>query len=304
MNKYDRIETPILFLVYKRLDTTQKVFESIKSVKPKKLYIAADGPKNNKESYDTELVRNFILNNIDWDVEVKTLFRENNLGCRKAVSSAITWFFENEEKGIILEDDTLPSISFFYFCDELLEKYKNDLRIWHIGGYKPHFLKGDEYSYNFTRFTHIWGWATWRNRWKCYSENLSNYEDYETILDNYEYFCHSSANRIRKEILDKIVNNELDTWDYQWNYTVRINNGLAIRPSVNLVINLGIGHNDATHTTWKKKYSDVLEEINFPLKHPPFIMVHKKNDDMYIRKNFGSIYFWRIKEFIKKINLK
>ncbi|MFP4332877.1 MAG: hypothetical protein ACLFQJ_06210, partial [Campylobacterales bacterium] len=131
------LKTAVLFLVFNRLDTTKQVFEAIRQAKPPRLYVAADGAREAKEGEDQKVkaIREYILQHIDWDCEVKTLFREKNLGCKIAVSSAITWFFENEEMGIILEDDCLPSQSFFWFCEELLERYKDDMRIMMVSGY-------------------------------------------------------------------------------------------------------------------------------------------------------------------------
>ena len=154
---------PILLIVFNRLNTTQKVFEKIKEVKPKKFFIAADGPRKNKEGEKekTGEVRKFILENIDWDCEVKTLFRDENLGCGKSVSGAITWFFENVEEGIIFEDDTVPDKSLFNFCEAMLNKYRLENEIKIIGGvnFQDGIKRGDA-SYYFTRICHIWGWAT------------------------------------------------------------------------------------------------------------------------------------------------
>src|SRR6056297_619848 len=128
-NKQKQFETPVLFLIFNRLDTTKQVFEEIRKAKPKQLFIAADGPRTKQEKEKTDAVRKYVLDNIGWKCSVKKLFRNKNLGCKYAVSGAIDWFFENVEQGIILEDDCLPSQSFFRFCEELLEKYKDDERV-------------------------------------------------------------------------------------------------------------------------------------------------------------------------------
>jgi len=159
MSKKVLFKTPILFLIFNRPDTTKRVFAKIKKVRPKFLYIAADGPRNKDEMILTEKVRKLVIKSIDWDCQVKTLFRENNLGCGKAVSSAIDWFFKNEEMGIILEDDCLPDLSFFYFCEEMLKKYKSNPKIMHISGdnYLPDFSLTIDESYFFSKYIHIWG---------------------------------------------------------------------------------------------------------------------------------------------------
>jgi len=298
------LETAVLFLIFNRLDTTKQVFEAIKKAKPPRLYIAADSARENKEGEKekVEAVRKYVMDNIDWNCEVKTLFREKNLGCKYAVSSAITWFFENEEQGIILEDDCLPSQSFFWFCEELLEKYKDDMRIWHIGGYKYKYLPSDEYSYNFSRFTHIWGWASWSSRWKHYDVTLSHFQKNNNLLFDYEFFREEFENKSRVEILNKVLNGQIDTWDYQWNFTVRINNGLSIRPSVNLIRNIGFGE-DATHTFGKNEEieQNIARDIEFPLKHPEFVMVYKKDDKLFGQKNLDTRLVSKIK---RKLNVQ
>ena len=269
------MNTPILFLVFNRPDTTKEVFESIKSVKPKRLYISCDGARDNNNN-DKEKIREVkeILKNIDWECEIYTRFRDNNLGCKLAIIDGINWFFQQEEEGIILEDDTLPSISFYHFCELMLEKYRENKVVMHIGGYKPPHIQKYNFSISFTRATHIWGWATWRDRWKYYKGDLTDEKMLKT-LPEFEYFFRKSKVRKRVDILEKINNKTLDTWDYQWNFAVRTNSGLSIRPNVNLVKNLGIGHIDATHT--KNKSKDIeSEEIDINnLKLPPWIMPNR-----------------------------
>ena len=290
------LKTSVLFLVFNRIDTTKKVFESIKRAKPSRLYIAADGPREAciGENEIVESVRQYILANIDWNCDVKTLFRDKNLGCKIAVSSAITWFFENEEEGIILEDDCCPSQSFFWFCEELLNLYKNDMRVWNIGGFKPSFLKGDRFSYNFSRYTHIWGWASWADRWNHYDVTISKYSDNSNLLKKYEFFREDYENNSRIKILNKVLSGDIDTWDYQWNFTIRINNGLSIRPTVNLVSNLGFGNN-ATNT--KRNYKHMINtsnEIKIPLKHPEFIVPYKIDDNKFSKKFLDNRLFSRL----------
>ncbi len=170
-----RFDVPILLLAFNRPNQTRRVFDAIKAIQPTKFYFAADGPREGRaeEAILCQTVRTSILENIDWDCEVKTLFRDKNLGCKYAVSSAISWFFENEPEGIILEDDCLPDASFFPFCAELLEKYRHDDRIMMISGdnYQKDKLRTD-YSYYFTRYNQIWGWASWRRVWNLYDVEM------------------------------------------------------------------------------------------------------------------------------------
>ena len=157
-----KLETPVLFLVFNRPDTTAQVFEAIRQAKPPRLYVASDGAREDKEG-ELEKVKQVreIVSQVDWNCEVKTLFRDKNLGCKIAVSSAIDWFFEQEEMGIILEDDCLPHPTFFRFCQELLERYRDDERIGMISGNNFQFgRKCTDYSYYFSMYSHIWGWAS------------------------------------------------------------------------------------------------------------------------------------------------
>ncbi len=269
------LKTPVLFLIFNRLDTTKQVFQKICRVRPIRLYIASDGPKtsNPHENEKVKAVRDYVINNIDWECDVKTLFREKNLGCKYAVSSAISWFFRNEEMGIILEDDCLPSISFFKFCDELLEKYKDDLRIWHISGnnFGHKWRREIKHSYFFGGiYGSIWGWATWRSRWEKYDVEMKSFDKLKMYLPQ----CYDRSSAVLQRIKDfERVREGLDTWDYQWAYTRWINNGLTIIPKVNLVKNIGFGEG-ATHTKSKEDMRANMEiyEIEFPLKHPDFII--------------------------------
>ena len=173
------MKTPVLFLVFNRPDTTKQVFEAIRQAQPPRLYIASDGHRSDREGEweKVKTVRDYVVNNIDWDCEVKTLFREKNLGCRIAVSTAISWFFENEEQGIILEDDCFPDQSFFPFCEELLWKYQDDKRIMMITGTNSlGTWKSELQSYHFSIYGSIWGWATWKRAWNLYFKKYFHFK--------------------------------------------------------------------------------------------------------------------------------
>jgi hypothetical protein len=251
--------TPVLFLVFNRLDTTRKVFDIIRKARPPRLYIASDGPRDVKVGEEEEVleIRNYILENIDWDCIVKTLFRDKNLGCGKAVSEAITWFFENEERGIILEDDCLPSLSFFIYCEELLEKYKEDERIYHIAGFNPlEYIRNNfrfNYSYYFARIQHCWGWATWRRAWIRYSYDIT---DLHLFIKNKvisRIFSNGLIGFYWIWIFKMMRDRKINTWDYQWTYTIYMNDGICINPVKNMIINLGFNQT-GTHTTLSSNY--------------------------------------------------
>jgi hypothetical protein len=284
------LRTAVLMIIFNRPDTTRLVFEAIRKAKPSRLYVAADGPRpgNVLDGINCELARQ-IISKVDWDCEVKTLFSKVNLNCGIGPSTAITWFFEHEEEGIILEDDCLPVQSFFWYCQELLEHYRNDTRIMHIGG--NNFLNGwqndPDYSYYFSRSGHIWGWATWRRAWKKFDYKIALYD--EVKRNNYfdNFFLNPLEKMYRLRKFDKTVTAErVDWWDYQWDFARYINSGLSIVPKDNLVRNLGFGE-DATHTQNSNSKNAKLQaqEMTFPLKHPPFVIRDYASDKKYF-KNF------------------
>lgn len=290
MDKTSPFKTPILFLVFNRPDVTKEVFEVIRRVKPEKLFIACDGPRADKPG-EEELVKEVreIVNNIDWNCEVKKLFRDKNSGCKVSVSSAIDWFFENVEEGIILEDDCLPDLSFFPFCRELLERYRNDERIGMISG--DNFLFGKkrtDYSYYFSRFTFIWGWATWKRAWEKYDVNMKLWTE---IRDNnwlYDILGDKKAVSDWSKIYENVYSGKIDTWDYQWTFTCWMNNFFIIVPDCNLISNIGF-RGDGTHTKNVNKYANLpLKTFEGPLKHPPFLIQDKIADNIVQKEKFHN----------------
>lgn len=259
------LNTAVLFLIYKRPDTTRQVFEAIRQAKPPRLYVVGDGPKADVlgEAENVRQARNIVLNGVDWDCEVKTLFRDINLGCKLGVSGGIDWFFENEEEGIILEDDTLPSQSFFWFCQELLEKYRGDERIGQISGSNFQLgIKRGEADYYFSIYNHIWGWATWANRWKNYDVMLNAIED-SIFIDNLSE--KEEFKRYWKNLFKQMKQQKIDTWDYQWTFTLWNRQQLTILPNMNLIKNIGFSV-EATHTKRKNEFAD-LENGELVLKN-------------------------------------
>lgn len=292
---------PILFLVFNRPETTGQVFQRIKEMQPATLFIAADGPRAGKEGENEKCdeVRNIILKGIDWPCEVKTLFRDSNLGCGNAVSGAITWFFENVEEGIILEDDTLPDPSFFDFCKTLLEKYRNNDKIKMIGGnnFQNGKWRGDG-SYYFSAYSHIWGWASWRRAWKEYDFTLSNLDEVKisNILD--QYFSDKKIRNHWLEIFHQLRSGKFDTWDLQLLYCILEKGGKTIIPNVNLVSNIGFGMG-ATHTSNK---NDILSDIPYAsldkIIHPKDHSVNEEADAF----TFNNFFQPRRKRFIELLS--
>lgn len=243
------MQSPVLFLVFNRPTPTAKVFEAIRAVRPPRLYVAADGPRADREG---EAVRcaevRRIATQVDWPCEVRTLFRDENLGCKAAVSSAITWFFEQEAEGVILEDDCVPHPEFFSYCDTLLERYRNDERVWVVTGdnFQQGIRRGDA-SYYFSKYNHVWGWASWRRAWWHYQGDIPFWPDWRRSADWMEHAADPVERRYWTQIFDRIHRNEIDTWDYPWTACIWYHGGLTATPNTNLVMNIGFGP-DATHT--------------------------------------------------------
>ena len=274
------LNTPVLFLVFNRPETTKLVFEEIKKAKPPRLYIAADGPRGDKsgEAEKVKQVREYVMGNVDWDCELRTLFRDENLGCKYAVSSAIDWFFENEEMGIILEDDCLPSQSFFWFCEELLERYKDDERIFIISGYNKQSTWNDEkYDYFFSHFGGIWGWASWRRAWNHYDINMPDIQEFIDI-GHFENLLGNKVGIARKKDILNVIREKIDTWDYQWGYARHKNSAMACVPSKSLIENIGFG-SDSTHTNGVNNDGVTKHDISFPLDKNNFIVADSVYDE-------------------------
>ena len=278
----------VLFLIFNRPTLTQRVFEQIKAARPQRLYVAADGPREGFPD-DGLLCRQTreIIAKIDWDCQLKTLFREENLGCRDGVSAAISWFFNYEEEGIVLEDDCLPANSFFRFCDIMLEKYRTDSRIRHITGCNlQQGKKWGNASYYFSNRTHVWGWASWRRVWDEYDKTLCRYDSGEikrmlkNIYDD-ELIIDCWAN-----IFNEVKTGKINSWAYQLDFENFFNNGLTIIPNENLVSNIGFLPG-ATNTIMEDHvFANVpLSEI-IEITDPVFVVPEKQADLFIMNHHF------------------
>lgn len=266
-------DVPVLILGFNRPDRVRQLIERLRIIQPRKIFLAVDGPRGNRP-VDSDLVLETqgLVSLLDWDCEVKTLFQEKNLGCAHGVSTGIDWFFSHVSEGIILEDDVLPDPTFFRFCAELLNKYRDDPRVWCISGSNrlPSSQLPGKYSYRFSSIPQVWGWATWRDRWDKYSldiknwrsQGLSNYELLKTVSYSPSAFAFWSAN------FDLMAKMAVDTWDIQLVNAAMRNKALAVIPNSNLVENIGWGES-ATHTHEEPKSLQPVREISFPLQHPP-----------------------------------
>lgn len=300
-----RNATPVLFLIFNRPDTTKKVFEAIRQARPTRLYVAADGarPSRAREAALCQETR-AIVQMVDWPCEVKTLFRDRNLGCKVAVSEAISWFFQHETQGIVLEDDCLPAPSFFTFCDTMLERYADDDRIGQISG-SSFFadeanLDGLE-SYIYSRYGSIWGWASWRRAWLNYDRDLADWEHMKDPMRLAAAFPDARERRYKLALGDRLHTGEIDTWDYQWGFAKAYQNQLSIVPTRNLILNIGFGA-DATHTTRKdSKAPKKLQDLEFPLIAPRYPIPNGHYDAIFSKRAYLSGWHREARTFLARI---
>ena len=301
-NKIKSLNSAVLFLVYNRPQNTKKVFKSLSQVKPTRLYIACDGPKKGRaeDMRRVSEVRD-IVNLVDWNCEVKTLFQDTNLGCKLAVELAITWFFDHEEFGIILEDDCLPNKDFYYFCENLLLKYRNDDRVYAITG--DNFQQGTVFgnaSYYFSKYVHVWGWATWRRAWKHYDKDLSFWPSWKKSSEWEVLFTDKKEKKYWYKIFESVFNNKIDTWDFYWVGCVWKQNGLTATPNLNLVSNIGFGR-DSTHTSFKKSSLANMPTFELDQIVHPFEIIRNEEAD---RNAFNFVFNsrslpWPLASFFK-----
>tara|TARA_R110001583_G_scaffold75292_2_gene207423 strand:- start:2347 stop:3294 length:948 start_codon:yes stop_codon:yes gene_type:complete len=309
------MKSALLFLVFNRAKTTEEVFEEIRKARPSRLYVAADGPRPavSGEEDKCQRVRE-IASSVDWPCKLETLFHNDNLGPRHAQESAFTWFFEREEEGVILEDDCLPDQSFFAFCDELLDRYRNEEKIFMISGnnFQNGIVRGDR-DYYFSCYTHIWGWATWRRSWQKYDNKISAWPQMkkDRVLES----LHSdNAVNYWRLLFDNIYSGRFDRgWDYRFLFSCWLNSALVVIPNVNLVRNIGFGDGATNCTDIDSKFSNVsVSSILIPIKHNDVLTRsvaadEKTSTEMFFHRN----YFYRIHYYlfrpiilVKKIGFK
>jgi len=295
------LNTPVLFLIFNRPDVTEKVFEVIRQAQPKKLFVAADGAREDRLGEKEKCIQTRkIIEKVDWDCEVKTLFREENLGCRNAVSSAIDWFFEHVEEGIILEDDCVPSQSFFTYCQELLDYYRHDTRIMMISGdsfIDPKHIKKE--SYYFSPIQFCWGWASWKRAWKDFDVEMKNYSELENGIKN--TFKKKYQQDYWLDILTKVKTGKINSWAYIWTFTIFAQKGFCITPVKNLVTNIGFDKN-ATHTTAINSPFSNQERYEIQeIIHPKKVVCDKKMLEINMKKVFEVERFKKQKYILRKI---
>lgn len=282
------------------------MFEAIRQARPPRLYVAADGPRRGHagEAERCLEVRR-LATAVDWPCAVHTLFRDDNLGCRRGVSEGIGWFFEHEEEGIVLEDDILPQPSFFPYCEALLERYRDDKRVAMISGCN---LVADRHpvgtSYFFSIHNHIWGWASWRRAWQHYDVEMTAWPQWDANGGLRQWLADSPcATHYWRALFNRMVRREIDTWDYQWTFACWHMQGLTALPAHNLTLNLGFGP-DATHTV--KDAPDYVRrslprDLRWPLSHPSVVTADALADRTIQRHVFGLTHLRCLRRSVKRL---
>lgn len=291
------LKTPVALFIFNRPDTTVKVFARIREVRPRTLLVVADGPRVSSEGEAERCTQaRKVVERVDWDCRVLRHYSDENLGCKIRVSSGIDWIFRNVEEAIILEDDCLPDRTFFRYCEELLDRYRSDTRIMAISGDNFQFgRRPDAYSYYFSRYPHIWGWATWRRAWHHYDVNMRFWPE---IRDRglLTELLGRNQSAYWAPLFDAVYRGEIDTWDYQWTFACWLHGGLTALPATNLVSNIGFGAG-ATHTRAEESHfaNMHVEALSFPLRHPPYVLRDAAADRFTESKSFHTS---RVREFV------
>jgi hypothetical protein len=279
------MQCTIIFTIFNRPECTLRVLEEIRQARPRRLLVVSDGPRSDHMRDDEQCreTRRVIEQGIDWPCDVSRDYSEANLGCAKRISSGLNWAFSLVDEAIIIEDDCLPSNSFFEFCGELLHRYRNDTRIGQICGTPliAPVLDRDT-SYIFSRYGPIWGWATWGRAWKYYDLHLKGWPAFRDRGLLWGVAGSRTEEKKRVKLYDRLSGGDLFTWDYQWGFAKLSQSMLSCIPCVNLVENIGFGA-DATHTASNSSKGEERYDVDFPLKHPEWILSDPEFDSRFSR---------------------
>lgn len=295
-------KTPIVLLVFNRADTLKKILKILEELKPSNILVVADGPRVGRldDINRCKDVRG-LIDSITWDCNIQRNYSDVNLGCKNRVSTGITWAFNRVSEAIFIEDDCFPDISFFYFAQELLEKYRNDMRINMVNG--SNFCEDvkNSDSYFFTKYVDVWGWASWSSRWiGKYDVNISDWPSYKK--DN-KFIPNRKYRRYWRDIFDAVSKGRIDTWDYQFQYLCWREKSFNIVPSKNLIRNIGFGE-DATHTKDRNSFFENINihSLTFPLNHPFSVKENRGYEQAFEKINFSRRNIFS--RLIKKLRLK
>ncbi len=308
------MNTPVSLIIFNRPDKTQKVFDEIAKAKPKKLFVIADGPRDEcPDDKEKCAAARKVIEQVDWDCEVFKNYSDVNLGCGKRPATGISWVFENVEEAIIFEDDCIPNQTFFRFCDEILERYRDDQRVMVINGMNT--VAGQKeipYSYCFRYLMKCAGaWATWRRAWQYHDLGIKMWPKVRDSSWLFDFLIYPTAVEQFKNVFEKTytMGGNVDYWDYQWCLCCWLQNGLVVVPETNLVKNIGYG-DDATHTKSVKNHEVdanlLVKDLAFPLRHPPYMVRDREADLLRLeyrisRKKKRNSMFRRVRRKISSL---
>jgi len=284
------MDTPVAFFIFNRPDLTRLTFQRIAEARPQRLFIVADGPRPNRpdDVANCEAARAAVAD-IGWPCEVMRNYSPRNLGCGQRVASGLDWVFARTDRAIVVEDDCLPAPEFFTFCHEMLERYADAPEVAAVAG--TNFLTGRyevAESYVFSRYCHLWGWATWRRAWAGYDFGMAGLGDmllsgrFEARMPDDEVARRWFAN------FTSVLSGQVDTWDFQFFYMMLQNDMLSVVPQANLVTNLGCGRMDATHTVADSALGGLpAKPMRHPLIHPDTLTPFALHDHLEDRLMCG-----------------
>jgi hypothetical protein len=283
------MHTPVVFIIFNRPEEASLVFAEIRKARPKKLFVIADGPRTPEEQSRCDATRS-IIDSIDWPCELFKNFSDFNLGCGKRISSGLDWVFSQVEEAIVLEDDCIPDQTFFPFCEEMLERYRNNTRVMHIAGTSmqegnSRFNPKD--SYYFSIIPNLWGWATWKRAWKLYDFDMKVWPKAKKEGSLIQWFANPAAYERFSGVFDRYYKHEENNWDNQWVFACALNRALCINPTLNLITNIGF-NDSGTHFKGVKTPGDKMRHsITFPLLHPNIIAPDRSADSFKYRDTWG-----------------
>jgi len=300
------IKNPVLYCCYNRINYVKMTLPKLKSLKIKKLYISIDGPKDKRDKLKCKKIVSYVKS-LSFDFPVRYKIRKKNLGCKYGMASAIDWFFENEEQGLIIEDDIICSEDFVKFCDLMLKKYKKNKNIMMVGGTNYNKFKDFSSKFFFSKHFLVWGWATWKSAWKNYDVEMLKWNN-EKIRKKIKKKHSHDEYLFLENRFNELHNNYKDTWDIQWYFTCILNNGYSIIPETNLITNIGIKgtHSDELYDNLFLKRGKIdFKNIFFPKKinrsyEYDRLIYETFKPETKLKKIIKKIIFWKIiKKFFK-----
>lgn len=298
--------TPVAVLLFKRPDMARQVLQAVAQARPSLLLVVGDGPKaDSSGDLERVLAARAVVDEFDWDCPVLTNYAETNLGLRQRIISGLNWIFQNTDEAIILEEDCIPHPTFFRFCDELLEHYREDRRIMAIGGVNYQFSRNaTPFSYYFSIYNHVSGWASWRRAWACFEEKMESWPYVRESGLLRARLHRAQAVRYWSKRFQSTYEGKIDSWAYTWTYTCWVQNGLTILPSVNMITNIGSGLEAAhSHGRRNPRLYMPAQGVEFPLLHPTVVLPHSKADkytqNRFFRENWLAPVKLRLKKWLE-----